>query len=332
MNFNDAIRSQFNVADFMVDSYLSDLTPAELLARPVPGANHIAWQLGHLISAETRLIEAAIPGSMPALPAGFAERHTKDTAVSDNPADFLTKDEYLSLLQTVRAASLKALDNCSEADLDKPVAGRMPPWVKCGGRVLRDGRGPLGFARRAMGGSASSTRARPQVLARLATSMRTLPKLLARTPSATVAVRGFSSPCATSHSGRILFGSPRTSANVVLRKACSTSAKALSSRRWSGHKFVPCVANSSGQLLIRRIGSVAFTISRIVNLSAESAKLTPPLAPRWLATIPAFTSACRTLTKYAGGTCVTFANSAVVLAAGAIDANCTVARKAYSTV
>ena len=59
-----------------------------MLKRPAPGANHVAWQLGHLISAETRLVEAAKPGSMPPLPEGFAERHSKDTAASDNPEGF----------------------------------------------------------------------------------------------------------------------------------------------------------------------------------------------------------------------------------------------------
>jgi DinB superfamily len=133
MNFKDAVRTQFTVADFMVKSYLSDLTDKEILARPVPGANHVAWQLGHLISAETRLVEAAAPDTMPALPAGFAERHTKDTAASDNPTDFLSKDEYMTLAKLVRTAVLKALDGMSEADLDKPVSGRVPPWVKCAG-------------------------------------------------------------------------------------------------------------------------------------------------------------------------------------------------------
>ena len=96
-------------ADFMVESYLSDITPQEMLVRPAAGANHLAWQLGHLISAETRLVEAAAPGSMPALPDGFAERHSKDTASSDNPADFLSKDEYLKLGKVrFRAATLKA--------------------------------------------------------------------------------------------------------------------------------------------------------------------------------------------------------------------------------
>ena len=133
MNAKDAARSIMNTADFMVESYLSDITPQELLVRPAPGANHLAWQLGHLISAETRLVEAAAPGSMPALPMGFAERHSKDTAGSDNPADFLSKDEYMKLAKSVRAATLNSLENISDADLDKPVSGRVPPFVKRGG-------------------------------------------------------------------------------------------------------------------------------------------------------------------------------------------------------
>jgi hypothetical protein len=130
MNAKDAIHTTMNTADFMVQSYLDDITPEEMLVRPATGANHLAWQLGHLISAETRLVEIASPGSMPALPDGFAERHTKDTAASDNRADFLSKDEYLKLAKTVRAATLKALDNISDTDLAKPVSGRVPPFVR----------------------------------------------------------------------------------------------------------------------------------------------------------------------------------------------------------
>jgi DinB family protein len=132
MNAKDAARSTMNTADFFVESYLSDITPQEMFVRPAPGANHLAWQLGHLISAETRLVEAAAPGSMPALPDGFAERHTKDTAASVNPTDFLSKEEYFKLAKSVRAATLKALENISDGDLEKPVTGRVPPFVKRG--------------------------------------------------------------------------------------------------------------------------------------------------------------------------------------------------------
>jgi hypothetical protein len=117
----------------MVERYLTDLTQAELLIRPAPDANHVAWQLGHLASAEARLVEAAVPGSMPALPAGFAERHSKNAAASDNASDFLSKEEYFTLAATVRAAALKALDGQSESDLDRPIIGRVPPWVKRAG-------------------------------------------------------------------------------------------------------------------------------------------------------------------------------------------------------
>jgi DinB superfamily len=136
MNFKDAIRSSLSIADFMVQGYLADITPQELLQRPAPDANHIAWQLGHLIAAEHRLIEAAAPGSMQPLPAGFTERHTKDMATSDNPADFLSKDEYLKIASDARSNTLKALDQLSEADFDKPVIGRVPPFVKCAGHCF----------------------------------------------------------------------------------------------------------------------------------------------------------------------------------------------------
>jgi hypothetical protein len=133
MDCKEAIRSSMNVSDFLVQGYLADITPEEMLIRPVPDANHVAWQLGHLIASERHLVEAAVPGSMPELPAGFAERHNKTTAANDSPADFLSKDEYLRLAKETRTATLRVLDTLSEADLDKPVSGRVPPFVKCAG-------------------------------------------------------------------------------------------------------------------------------------------------------------------------------------------------------
>jgi hypothetical protein len=130
MNFHDAVRSAFAAADYLAERYLGDLTPEEMLERPAPDANHVAWQLGHLIAAERHLVEAAAPGSMPELPAGFVDQHKKDKASSDNPSDFLSKSEYLKLAKNVRAATLQALDRLTAADLDKPVEGRVPPFVK----------------------------------------------------------------------------------------------------------------------------------------------------------------------------------------------------------
>ena len=70
---------------------------------------------------------------MPELPAGFADRHKKDKAASDDAADFWTKDEYLQLARDIRSATLRALDKVSETDLDKPATGRVPPFIKTAG-------------------------------------------------------------------------------------------------------------------------------------------------------------------------------------------------------
>jgi hypothetical protein len=132
MDTKQAIRSSLNASDYLVSRYLEDITPEELLARPVSGANHIAWQLGHLISSERYLAEAAAPGSMPELPDGFRDKHSKEKAASENADDYLSKDEYLKLAKEVRAATLAALDKLSDADLDKPVT-RVPPFCKTAG-------------------------------------------------------------------------------------------------------------------------------------------------------------------------------------------------------
>ena len=85
------------------------------------------------VVSRCRLVEAAVPGTMPPLPDGFAERHTKDTAWSDDPGNFLSKDEYLKVAKSVRAGTLKVLDTLSESDLDRPVSARVPPFVKRAG-------------------------------------------------------------------------------------------------------------------------------------------------------------------------------------------------------
>jgi hypothetical protein len=69
------------------------------------------------------------PGTMPPLPAGFAEKYTKDTATSDNAASFLKKAELLKVFEEQRAGTLKALEKQSDADLDKPTGVAYAPTV-----------------------------------------------------------------------------------------------------------------------------------------------------------------------------------------------------------
>ena len=129
MDSRGAMRTGCETADMIVQGYLGDLTDAELMLRTVPGINHIAWQLGHLIASEHQIINGVCPGSMPALPPAFAERHSKETSTSDNPKDFLSKAEYLSLAATQRQGTLAALAKQTDADFDKPGPESMKDYA-----------------------------------------------------------------------------------------------------------------------------------------------------------------------------------------------------------
>ena len=137
MKAKDAIRTALQGTQQVLNWYLADLSDADLLVRPVPGANHIAWQVGHLTCAEKHLLAKQVPGATyPDLPAGFAEQHGKATAASDSPKGFGTKAEYLSLFNQFREATLANLERLSDADLDKPSVGNMAKFAPTVGAML----------------------------------------------------------------------------------------------------------------------------------------------------------------------------------------------------
>ncbi|MCE9530641.1 MAG: DinB family protein [Planctomycetes bacterium] len=108
MNAKDAIKYVLVSNQNILEMFLADLGDEDLLVRPVPGANHVAWQLGHLITSEVKLI-ADMGCATAKLPAGFAEKHTKLTAANDSPTAFLKKAEYMAVFKTVHEGTLAAL-------------------------------------------------------------------------------------------------------------------------------------------------------------------------------------------------------------------------------
>jgi hypothetical protein len=124
-----AIKLSIDSGEMIATSYLNDLTDKEMFHRPHRDCNHINWQVGHLIASEHEMIEAVRPGSMPPLPAGFAQKYANDKAKSDNPAQFCSKSELLTALQQQRAGTLAALDKCSAADLDRQSPESMQSYA-----------------------------------------------------------------------------------------------------------------------------------------------------------------------------------------------------------
>jgi hypothetical protein len=137
MNASSAIQTTLASTQNIFNMYLADLSDADLLVRPVPGANHIAWQLGHLIAAEVLLAGPQMPTvEYPALSAGFQEQYSKKGAGDDSPSHFLSKDEYVKMFNNVRDITKAAVAKLSEQDLDGPTTGSMAQFAPKVGDLL----------------------------------------------------------------------------------------------------------------------------------------------------------------------------------------------------
>jgi uncharacterized damage-inducible protein DinB len=137
MKATQILETTLSSTQFILNHYLSDLADADLLVRPVPGANHIAWQLGHLLTAEIHLVKSQLPDAVfPELPAAFADKHDKEAAARDSAKDFFSKQQYLELFNRIREATKAAVAKLSDADLDQPSTGNMASFAPTLGAFL----------------------------------------------------------------------------------------------------------------------------------------------------------------------------------------------------
>jgi uncharacterized damage-inducible protein DinB len=126
MTGKDAIKTALTSTQNLLSWYVSDLSDEDLRQRPVPGANTIAWQIGHLTVSEPFLLRMELPSAAyPELPAAFAQRHATEKADDDSAAGLATKGEYLERFNQARNATLANLEKLSDADLDRTSTGRM---------------------------------------------------------------------------------------------------------------------------------------------------------------------------------------------------------------
>ena len=128
MGPKDVIRDLLRNNDYILGAYLGDLADADLLERPAPGANHIAWQLGHLIKSEQGLLEY-VPGARASSCPRHLGSNTPPKPRTQKAAGYLTKAQYLELYKKSRDNISKIIDAVPDADLDKPTQGRMAAFA-----------------------------------------------------------------------------------------------------------------------------------------------------------------------------------------------------------
>ena len=125
MTVNDYLASTLAGSLNMLKMHLNDMTDADLLVRPFPGANHANWQIGHLITSEVSLLNKC-GAKMPELPPGFVERYNKEASKIDDASKFATKADLLALFDKIRAGTIAYAKSATEAQLTAPSP--MPDW------------------------------------------------------------------------------------------------------------------------------------------------------------------------------------------------------------
>lgn len=121
-----AIIADLEASKNWLGQYIHDFTDADLLVRPVPGANHAAWQIGNVIAGDPYLMQCELPDAkFPELSESFINLHSGKGAGIDTDPGFLTKDGYLKLFDEVRGAAIAEVQKLSDADLDKPSSESM---------------------------------------------------------------------------------------------------------------------------------------------------------------------------------------------------------------
>ena len=144
MNVTDLAMASLGGNLEMLKSHIADFSDQDMMVRPVPNANHTTWQLGHLLTSEVWMINKAVPGAVPALPAGFAEKFSKETSKIDDPKAFPSKAEILAAYDATRTAVIKWVKSLTPADLDKPGPAEMKdfiPTVQQRGAAIIEARG-----------------------------------------------------------------------------------------------------------------------------------------------------------------------------------------------
>ena len=128
MRIQDLVAAQLAGNGAMLESTLADFSDADMLVRPVPAANHAAWQVAHLVMSETMFIKEA-GGKGVELPAGFSEKMFAAEGGEKFPPLVASKAQLLELWKAVRGASVAWAKSLADADLDKPSPEMIRSWV-----------------------------------------------------------------------------------------------------------------------------------------------------------------------------------------------------------
>ena len=96
---------------------INDMKDAPLTAPTPNGGNHPLWVLGHIVRAESDLLDGFILGQPNRFP--DLEQFSMGAEPTSNADDYPTMDELLGKFEEIRSATLAHLATLSDEDLGK---------------------------------------------------------------------------------------------------------------------------------------------------------------------------------------------------------------------
>lgn len=121
----------------LLKTTIADFSDADMMVRPVPGANHAAWQMGHLLNFEIMCLKLMNIAGGPTMPLPPSEKwYGKEGASSDDAGKFMKKDELLKLMGQSHAALAQWAKGLKPEDLNKPGPAEFKGFVDTVGDLV----------------------------------------------------------------------------------------------------------------------------------------------------------------------------------------------------
>lgn len=117
MKATEFVRMALNNGKGWTLGLLNDMRDAPLTFPTPNGGNHPLWVLGHIVRAESDLLDGFILGKPNRFPE--LEQFGMGNEPTGNASDYPSMDELLEKFDQIRAASLAYLESLSDVDLDQ---------------------------------------------------------------------------------------------------------------------------------------------------------------------------------------------------------------------
>lgn len=115
---------------------VSDFSEQEMLMRPVPSANHAAWQIGHLIGGLAHMFGMVDSGIIPAVLAELGGKFSGKTADIDDPGFFGSKTQLLEGFSVAHGAVCEWVKTLAEQDLSRPMPEKIASFAPTIGHLI----------------------------------------------------------------------------------------------------------------------------------------------------------------------------------------------------